>query len=693
MSAADSPASANLPRPRWLPSLRLLVTLIVVLPIAAVAAALVTISVITSRRIAEQLGEQLVADATGPVASEVRRYIGEAVRVSDLYTRRITTGKLSTTNLASWEPVMFDDLLTSPNIASICFGTPAGDATYLQRGRGRLELGLADGAKNCDALEFPADSTGRVDRTNPSRQYRYDPRARPWYVSAMEKGEPTWTPVYFWFGNAGDDQETGAGYTRTIRAGDKLAGVLTIDVTLGAISEFLRKQSFSSSGAIFIVDDNGVLVAASQGNVNSSQGTRLKLARSESAAARAVAKLYPTTSPSSSMVSNRTAIGEEIVRVSEFPLHPYTGVNWRIITVLPESAFLTPAWHMQRRAILLACIAVAGAMVLGIVFSRRLSQPLMQLTQHAARIGGGDLRARLHLGSARELHQLAEETNRMAAGLRQRMELEQSLEIATHVQQSLLPKCTPTLRGLDIAAHSRYCDSTGGDYYDFIDIAGLPDDRAFIAVGDVMGHGIGSALVMATARAAVRSSAAASELTLGQLMTRVNDVLSSDPHGLFMTLALIVVEPKNARVRWASAGHDPVIAYNPAMKSFAEFEGGDIPLGINSGYPYQDFEHKGIAADWILFAGTDGVWEARNEAGEMYEKHRVREAIEAHHTESAKQISQALERSLAQFVGRGPVLDDITFVVVKIMAEESEKDSGLRSKEIESTKGIEFTKS
>ena len=146
--------------------------------------------------------------------------------------------------------------------------------------------------------------------------------------------------------------------------------------------------------------------------------------------------------------------------------------------------------------------------MLGLVFSRRLSQPIIRLTQHAARIGGGDLDTKLELAGARELQQLADETNRMAHGLRQRMELEKSMALATHVQQSLLPQHLPNLRGLDVAAHSRYCDSTGGDYYDFIDVADLPNDHAFIAVGDVMGHGVGSALVMATARASVRTSAA-----------------------------------------------------------------------------------------------------------------------------------------------------------------------------------------
>ena len=670
---------------RRLPSLRLLITLIVVLPIAIVAAALVTISIMTSRDVAEQLGDELIQDATGSVAAEARRYIGDAVRVSDLYTRRIATGKLSPTDLATWEQVMFDDLATNPNVASICFGNPRGDAVYLQRAHNRVEYGIADGSRDCDALEWPVDASGHVQRDKVIRQYTYDPRGRPWYKTALRNATATWTDVYFWFGEVGGESETGTGYTRAVHDGDNnVVGVLTVDVTLSAISDFLTRQPFSDTGSVFIIDEQNMLVAASSGRVNSAEGTRLPLSGSDSPAARAVATMAPPATQSSTTTrpfaalgttaaaaSSRLNVGKEAMRVSQVALRPYPGMNWRIITVLPESAFLSQAKGMQRRSIALAAVAVAAAVVLGLVFSRRLSEPIIQLTRHAARIGGGDLDAKLELAGARELQQLAAETNRMAHGLRQRMELEKSMALATHVQQSLLPQRLPELRGLDVAAHSRYCDATGGDYYDFIDVADLPNDHAFIAVGDVMGHGVGSALVMATARASVRTSAASGELTLGQLMGRVNDVLSSDPHGLFMTLALMVVEPSRSRVRWASAGHDPVIAYDPAGDSFVELDGGDIPLGITGGYPFQNFTHEGIAPGWVLFAGTDGVWEARDETREMYGKDRLRDVIREHAAKTSQEIAEAVQRSLAKFVGGGPVLDDITFVVVKVLNEEA----------------------
>jgi sigma-B regulation protein RsbU (phosphoserine phosphatase) len=159
---------------------------------------------------------------------------------------------------------------------------------------------------------------------------------------------------------------------------------------------------------------------------------------------------------------------------------------------------------------------------------------------------------------------------------------------------------------------------------------------------------------------------------LGALMERVNNVLSSDPHGLFMTLALVIIEPQRSQVRWASAGHDPVIAYDPGGDRFIELDGGDIPLGISSGYSYQAFSQTGIGVGWILFIGTDGVWEAREESmTEMYGKQRLRDCIRANSGKSAQAIADAIEASLAKFVGRAPVLDDITFVIVRVVPDEA----------------------
>ena len=467
-NAAPPPPATVRARP--LPSIRLLITLIVVLPVAAASAALVVISTVTSRQVAEQLGDEIVTSATDRVSSEVRDYLGEAMRVSDLYVRRMREGMLPAKAadggqlLAAWEPSLRDDLLTSPDVASICFGNDGGDAAWLLRAHGRMELGYADGGKGGEAKEYLFDpAAGRADRSRTLRDYVYDPRARPWYKAALDHPDPVWTPVYFWFGEQGGDAETGVGYARVVpeptaaspAPDGNVAGVLVIDVTLGAISESLRRLPLAQTGYVFIVDDRGLLVASSSGRVTSDQGQRLAPAESGDPAVRAAAGVVIDDEANRPAAGGRIMVNGEPARTKVTPLQPFTGINWRVVTVLPESSFLSAARATQRRSVLLASAAVLGALALGLYLSRRLARPILRLTKHVARVGGGDFKSRLELGQAKELRQLSEELNKMADGLKHRMELQHSLALATQVQQALLPHSPPRYKALDVAGQSR----------------------------------------------------------------------------------------------------------------------------------------------------------------------------------------------------------------------------------------------
>ncbi len=128
------------------PSIRVIVALLMAAPVIVIAALLVVLSSVTAHRIAEGLSAQLVDHATATVQRDTREHLSSAVRISDLYARRMERGELPTTNLQTWEPIMLDDLATTPDVASICFGNPAGDCTWLLRHAGRLEVGRVDGA-------------------------------------------------------------------------------------------------------------------------------------------------------------------------------------------------------------------------------------------------------------------------------------------------------------------------------------------------------------------------------------------------------------------------------------------------------------------------------------------------------------------------------------------------------------------
>jgi sigma-B regulation protein RsbU (phosphoserine phosphatase) len=180
-----------------------------------------------------------------------------------------------------------------------------------------------------------------------------------------------------------------------------------------------------------------------------------------------------------------------------------------------------------------------------------------------------------------------------------------------------------------------------------------------------MGHGIPSALVMATARAALRTSALRNE-PLAELMTRTNQVLAADNrHNRFMTLSLVHIDAESRIVKWASAGHDPAILFDPRSQSFRELEGGDVALGVVEGVEYQEYRSDPLPADGVMVIGTDGVWEMFDETGAMYGKERLQAVVKAHHAEPSAGIAAALEADLKHFRGKANPADDVTFVIVK----------------------------
>ncbi|QOJ16845.1 MAG: SpoIIE family protein phosphatase [Phycisphaeraceae bacterium] len=649
------------------PSIRTLIALMVTIPMAAVAASLVTLSVVTSRRVAEELGANLVRHTTVSVQAQVRQYLSEAVRVSDLYARRVADGVLPLDGLTAWERPMLDDLLTSPDVASICLGTERGDATWLLRAHGRLEVGRVTGGRNDEAVEYVMTPDGVV-APDPIRIYFYDPRIRPWYDCALKHDGPVWTPIYFWFGEQGEESVTGTGYVRRVSdPATGLNGVLVIDVALGALSSFIATLPMAEVGAIFIIDEQGLLVASSLGPVNSEAGERLSLRGSAHPAARAVTPIVERASAAPHSM-HRVLVDDAWARAAIVPLKPHAGIDWRVIAVLPESAFMAEAQAVQQRAILLGLIALAAAMLLGFILSRRLADPLVRLADHVRRVASGDFDSRINLRASRELTQLSAELNDMASGLRQRMELQQSLTLATQVQKSLLPAAPPVVDGIEIAARSRYCESMGGDYFDFVPVESLPRGRLLLVVGDVMGHGIASALLMTTARAALRAAAPAAT-DLGDAMSRLNHVLASDArHGRFMTMTMLTVDPSHGAACWASAGHDPALLYRPATGQFSMLDGGDIPLGVMPDLAYQQITRDGLRPGDVIILGTDGLWEARNPQGESYGKDRLRQVIQRTATPgaTADQIAAAIESDHAAFLNGRAIQDDVTFLIVRI---------------------------
>lgn len=261
--------------------------------------------------------------------------------------------------------------------------------------------------------------------------------------------------------------------------------------------------------------------------------------------------------------------------------------------------------------------------------------------------------------------------------VKQRMEFD--MELAASIQQGFIPKGPPILPGVDMAGCGASCDETGGDYFDFITFppdAASRSVRAGVAIGDVTGHGIPAALLMASVRAYLRARML-SPGGVAEIVSDVNRLLSADlgMTGRFMTLFFLEVDASARTFRWVRAGHDPAIVYDPESDSFDELGGKGIPLGIEGDWNYAESVLEGVRSGLVFVLGTDGIWEARNPAGEMYGKDRIRELVRLYAAQSATSIADAILRDLETFMCGLPQRDDVTLVVVKTTGFENEGET------------------
>lgn len=320
----------------------------------------------------------------------------------------------------------------------------------------------------------------------------------------------------------------------------------------------------------------------------------------------------------------------------------------------------------QRLALLLALMAFAPSLVVAaMVAARAVTMPVSQLAAAAHRLASGDFAARTDIRSGDEFEELGRIFNGMVPQIEENMRMRESLILAMEVQRNLLPQAPPTVPGFDIAGLSIYCDETGGDYFDFIELPGQGAGAVAVAVGDVAGHGISAALLMTTARALLRSRTPEAGKLSG-LMEDINRHLVADSHaGRFMTLFLAVLDSERRQVHWVSAGHDPAIIYDPARGAFQEMAGLDIPLGVEAEWRYHELFHSGWSDGTILVIGTDGIWETRNPEGAMFGKDAVRSLIRDNAGLDADGLARAITDAWAAFRGSHSQKDDATLVVVK----------------------------
>ncbi len=333
----------------------------------------------------------------------------------------------------------------------------------------------------------------------------------------------------------------------------------------------------------------------------------------------------------------------------------------------------TTKWLHFSGFILLGAICLSTLLAFYSAWS--IIKPVTQLASSAYRLSQGDFDTRVNIQSKDELQQLGSVFNDLGPKLEENERMRHAFTVARETQQYLLPKKAPNIKSYDISGMSIYSDETGGDYYDFIDLVDIGADHLGIAVGDVSGHGIGAALLMASARGVIRSHASGFSQDLGDLFAMLNQHLLRDTGtNQFLTFFYGILDSETNSFRWASAGHDPAIWVKKRGRECQELPNTGMPLGISKEASFLQSGPITLAEEDVVLIGTDGIRETRNAEGREFGRDRLEQILIQNLDLTTKEICQKVVEAVKDFRQDAPQKDDITMVIIKRCSDDQKNE-------------------
>lgn len=250
------------------------------------------------------------------------------------------------------------------------------------------------------------------------------------------------------------------------------------------------------------------------------------------------------------------------------------------------------------------------------------------------------------------------ENARLFAAARAKARLDHEIEIASQIQQKLLPKALPNLPNVAVAGSTIACYSVGGDCFDVIELDG---NRHGFFVGDVSGKGISAAL-LATLLQGVFFTTATMDIALPGIFSRVNRYLCERSGDDRYATVFYGVLNTSGRFEYVNAGHVPPLIRR--RSGAAEALGStNFPVGM---FPEADYQSAVVNLEpgEFLVIYTDGVSEAANVSAELFEEERLRRIVEEFKGETVEELAGTIRDGVKAFTAGAPQSDDVTILVI-----------------------------
>ncbi len=236
--------------------------------------------------------------------------------------------------------------------------------------------------------------------------------------------------------------------------------------------------------------------------------------------------------------------------------------------------------------------------------------------------------------------------------------------IAGRIQQRLLPRRNPVIDGYEISGRCISAEDVGGDCFDFIPMSIDGDESLGILVADASGHGVGSALLVAEARAYLRALAMTCT-DVDRMLWLVNQrIATTEEHDGFVTAILLRLVPGNGAVAYSNAGHWPGIVFNGRGEVRRKLDGTGFPLGFDATVGFSA-ETERLESGELIVLYSDGVTEACAPSGELFGVTRLLKTVRSHWGDSTDAMLEAVLHDVIGFHEGHALRDDITVVIIK----------------------------
>ena len=518
----------------------------------------------------------------------------------------------------------------------------------------------------------------------------YDPRERPWWIGAVETGEPYFAPAVYSDILKMADVELGV----PVYVDGKLAAVVEGSMGMDSIGKIVSKVSYGKTGFSIVVSDDGKLIYSprTEGDLEMDEMLSRDIRESGNAELNAVVDKALTGEIGFSEIKidgenycvaygpMETVHWTQMLFVSKSELEHPTEVLLSQMDATTEKALSQYTRHFNQSIVITAIIMIlliVNAILVALMFSDRLTGPINTMTQKVGEISKDNFTFEMDdsFRTGDEIEVLAntfgELSERTKGYIKEIMEVTAEkerigaeLNVATKIQADMLPTdfpLFPNRNEFELFASMTPAKEVGGDFYD---VFFLDDDHLCMVIADVSGKGVPAALFMVISKTIIKHRAQMGG-TPAEILTDANNRLcEGNKQHMFVTVWLGILTISTGEVIESNAGHeDPII-----QRGDGDYELYKAPhslvLGAMSDFKYEDDTFTLNPGD-ALFVYTDGLPEATNAEGNRLENPRMLAAINKHKDDGVTELLPDVAKEVDAFVGDAPQFDDLTMMILR----------------------------